>query len=193
MAVLSSFYQADAISSSRLKSCLQTFLQVLGASAFMALCSQIRIDLPFTPVPLTIQTLAVLLIGATLGSRKGAYALLLYFAEILMGLPVLSGGTSDPLIFIGPKGGYVIGWCLQAYLMGWFVERMPFSRAATFLAGGFISSAVQLGFGVWALSHFVGWNLVWTMGLFPFIPGEILKILLISFAFSPTKCLISRP
>jgi biotin transport system substrate-specific component len=187
MAALSSFYQADVRSSSALKSYCRTFLQVLGASAFMALCSQIRIDLPFTPVPLTIHTLAVMLIGATLGSRKAACALLLYFAEILVGLPVLAGGISNPLIFIGPKGGYVIGWCLQAYLMGWFIERMPFSRSATFLAGGFVSCSVQMGFGVWALSHFVGWDLVWTMGLFPFIPGEILKIFLVTFAFSPSE------
>jgi biotin transport system substrate-specific component len=161
-----------------------TLFQVIGASLFMALCSQIKIVLPFTPVPLTLQTLAVLLIGVSLGSRKGAWALLLYFAEILMGLPVLSGGTSDPLVFIGPKGGYVLGFCVQAFLMGWFVERMPWSRSVTLLVGGLLACAVQLGLGVVVLAQFVGWSPVWTMGLSPFIPGEILKVFLICFGLT---------
>jgi biotin transport system substrate-specific component len=73
--------------------------QVFGASILMALCSQIKIVLPFTIVPLTCQTFAALLIGATLGSRKGVWALLLYFAEILIGLPVLAGGSINPVVF----------------------------------------------------------------------------------------------
>lgn len=163
-----------------------TLFQVMGASLFMALCSQIKIVLPFTLVPLTLQTLAVLLIGASLGSRKGAWALMLYFAEVLMGLPVLSGGTSDPLVFIGPKGGYVLGFCVQAFLMGWFVEKMPFSKPVTLLVGGILACAVQLGLGVVVLAQFVGWSSVWTMGLFPFIPGEMLKVFLICFGLTST-------
>jgi biotin transport system substrate-specific component len=159
----------------------RTLFQVLGASGLMALCSQIKINLPFTPVPLTCQTLAVMLIGASLGSRKGAWALLLYFVEILMGLPVLSGGTSDPMVFLGPKGGYVLGFCLQAFLMGWFVETMRWSKSISLLMGGLFACAAQMGLGILMLAQFVGWNHVWTMGFFPFIPGEILKVFLVCF------------
>lgn len=82
-----------------------TFFQVLAASLFMALCSQIKIALPFTPIPLTLQTLAVLLIGAALGSRKGSFAILLYYAEILIGLPVLAGGYQIRSPLLGQAGG----------------------------------------------------------------------------------------
>ncbi|WP_068471256.1 biotin transporter BioY [Candidatus Protochlamydia phocaeensis] len=155
----------------------RSLLQVVGASLFIALCSQIKIHLPFTPVPLTLQTLAVLLIGATLGSRKGAGAVLLYFAQILMGMPVLSGAAVDPLVFIGPKGGYVLGFLLQAYCMGWFAERMKQFNTQAFFVAGLVACALEMSLGVLMLAPFVGWNNVLLMGVYPFIPGEILKIL----------------
>jgi biotin transport system substrate-specific component len=161
--------------------------QVLGASLLIALCSQISILLPFTPVPITFQTLAVMMIGVTLGSRKGACAVLCYFAEVLMGLPVLSGGLSDPLIFFGPKGGYVLGFCLQAYLMGWFVEKAFWSRTVTLAVGGLAACAAQMTLGVCVLAQFVGWSSVWMMGLIPFLPGEIIKIALVSFSIKTKK------
>lgn len=157
-----------------------TFLQVFGASGLIAFCSQIKLDLPFTPVPLTLQTLAILLIGASLGSRKGALAVLLYYGQILIGLPVLAGGVVDPLIFFGPKGGYVLGYLFQAFIMGACVEKLPFSKSTSLLVGGVLACGVQLMLGVVVLAQFVGWNLVGMMGLYPFIPGEILKILLVS-------------
>ena len=128
-----------------------------------------------------MQTLAVLLIGATLGSHKAVGAVLCYYAQILLGFPVLAGGLIDPLIFFGPKGGYVLGFCLQAYLMGWVVERNFFSKPLSLLVGGLLGCTVQMVMGVMVLAQFVGWNLVWTMGLFPFIPGEILKVLAVSY------------
>lgn len=166
--------------------------QIVGSSLLIALCSQIKFVLPFTPVPLTFQTLAVLLVGASLGSRKGACALLCYFAEILIGLPVLSGGIADPLVFIGPKGGYVLGFCLQAFIMGWFVEKAPFSKSLTMLAGGLLACTAQMAMGICVLAQFVGWNLVWPMGLYPFIPGEILKVLAVAFCLTSFKMLKFR-
>lgn len=165
----------------------KTLFQVLAASGFMALSSQIKIVLPFTLVPLTVQTLAVLLIGATLGSRKGALAILLYYAQIFVGLPVLAGGASNPLVFLGPSGGYVLGFCFQAYLMGWFVEKMPWSKSVTLFIGGLFACSVQMGLGICGLAQFVGWNHVWTMGFFTFLPGEILKIILICSASGSSK------
>jgi biotin transporter BioY len=71
--------------------------------------------------------------------------------------------------------------------MGWFAERMIWSKPITLLIGGLLSCVVQMGLGVWMLAQFVGWSLVWTMGLFPFIPGEILKVIAVCFAFTPFK------
>lgn len=161
--------------------------QVIGASLLIALCSQIKLILPFTPIPITFQTLAVLLVGATLGSRKGACALLCYFAEILIGLPVLAGGIADPLVFVGPRGGYVLGFCLQAYAMGWFAERALFSRSLTLLVGGLVACTVQMAMGICVLAQYVGWSLVGPMGLYPFIPGEILKVFVLTFFLTSCK------
>ena len=166
----------------------QTILQVVGASLFIAICSQIKFDLPFTFVPLTLQTFAVLLVGAVLGSRKGFCALLCYFAEILMGLPVLAGGLANPLIFLGPKAGYYFGFSLQAFMMGWVVEKAPFSKSLTLLVGGLLACAIQMALGVSVLAQFVGWHLALPMGLFPFIPGEILKVLAVAFAMQRNRC-----
>lgn len=165
----------------------QTLFQVIGASLLLAFCSQIKITLPFTLVPVTFQTLAVLLIGVSLGSQKGAWAIILYYAEILAGMPVLAGGESSPLVFFGPQGGYIIGFCLQAYVMGWMVEKMPWSRSATLFIGGLLACGVQMALGVCMLAQFVTWNHVWMLGFFPFIAGEILKVLIVTWGFHSKK------
>lgn len=169
----------------------QTLFQIIGASLWLALCSQIKITLPFTFVPLTLQTLAVLLIGASLGSKKGAWVILLYYSEILAGMPVLAGGISNPLIFLGPKGGYVLGFILQAFIMGWMVEKMPWPKSVTLLIGGLFACSIQMAFGVSVLAQFVTWQHAWMMGFFPFILGEVLKVLFVTWSLSPKKILPS--
>lgn len=165
----------------------RTIFQVLMGSVLLAFCSQIKFSLAFTPVPITFQTLAVLLIGATMGSHKGAWAIACYFAEILIGLPVLSGGTSDPIVFIGPKGGYVLGFLLQAFIMGWLVENFRRVPTLSIFLGALCGTLAQMALGISFLAQFVGWDQVWTMGLFPFIPGEIFKIAVISLGLKTIK------
>lgn len=154
-----------------------TLLQVLGASLFIALCSQIKINLPFTPIGLTLQSFAILLVGVHLGSKKGAAAVLLYLAQIMMGLPVIAGGEVNPLVFIGPKGGYYIGFIFQAYCMGWFAERMEGYQPKKLFLAGLLACALQLCLGAIQLATFVGWSAVLLMGIYPFIFGEILKVI----------------
>lgn len=153
-----------------------SILQVLGASLLIALCAQIKVTLPFTPVPITMQTLAILLVGATLGSRKGSLAVLAYFSEILMGLPVLSNSAIDPLVFLGPKGGYVLGFLVQAYCMGWMVERMKAFNASLFFLAGLAACTLELSLGVLGLAPYVGWSNVLWMGVYPFLVGEVVKV-----------------
>ncbi len=121
----------------------QAFLQMIGASIFLAFCSQIKVNLPFTPIPLTFQTLAVLLIGLSLGRRRATCAIVLYFAEILIGLPVLAGGLSNPFVFLGPKGGYVLGFCLQAFIMGGYVEKASRAKFSSLLVGGLLACTAK--------------------------------------------------
>lgn len=164
-----------------------TLFEVIGASIFLAILSQIRIPLPFTIVPITLQSFGILLLGATLGSKKTAAAILLYFAQIVAGLPVLPSGEINPLVFIGPKGGYYLGFLAQGILMGWFAEKKIISQGASLFIGGIISTAALWIMGMTVLCFYVGSKAVWTMGLLPFIPGDLLKIIAMTYLLTRTK------
>lgn len=151
--------------------------QIVLSSLFIALCAQISLPLPFSPVPLSLQTFAVMMVGGMLGSRKGAISVLLYLAESMLGMPVLAGGIADPLALIGPKGGYLMGFAFQAYLAGWFAERISTFGKSGLMLGLFAAYALVLTTGALWLSQFVGLSNAIIMGAVPFIPGAIAKIL----------------
>src|SRR5580704_4359371 len=107
---------------------------VISASLFVALCARVVLPLPFTPVPLTLQNFGVLLVGLTLGGRRGFAALVLYLAEGLMGLPVFSptgpGGLAQ---LLGPTGGFLLAYPFVAAIAGWVFyqsARKSFAHAA---------------------------------------------------------------
>lgn len=150
---------------------------IVLSSLFIALCAQISIPLAFTPVPLTLQTLSVMMVGGMLGSRKGAISVALYLLESIVGLPVLAGGVSNSFALIGPKGGYLIGFVFQAYLVGWFAERMHQLGKSALMLGMVSAYALQLTVGSLWLGQFVGFQNALVMGVLPFIPGAIVKIL----------------
>lgn len=152
-------------------------VQIIGGALLLSLCSQIKIPLPFSIVPLTLQTLCILLFGGLFGSRKSALIVLAYWAQILMGWPVVAGGLSNPLIFMGPKGGYYLGFLVQAFCMGWITERSKEFNSKRAFWAGLAACAIQLGMGVCWLTQFIGFNAALIMGLYPFIPGEILKVI----------------
>ncbi|MBD3274481.1 MAG: biotin transporter BioY, partial [Candidatus Marinimicrobia bacterium] len=91
---------------------------VLGGSLFIALLAQLAVHLPFSPVPITGQTLGVLLAGALLGKIRGTMTVLAYLTEGVSGLPVFAGATAGPAVLLGPTGGYLIGFIFAAYLTG---------------------------------------------------------------------------
>lgn len=150
-------------------------LAVLALSLFTALCAQISIPLPFTPVPLTGTTLGVLYAGALLGPRLGAAAAALYLLEGGCGLPFFAGGTGSWAHFAGPTGGYLAGFIPAAWATGALArrgwDRSPWTAAAMMLLG---SSLVFL-FGLAGLARFLPAGALLKAGLWPFIPGDILK------------------
>ncbi len=152
-------------------------LLVLGGSLFVALLSQVRVQVGFSPVPITAQTLAVLLVGATLGSRRGALAMLTYLAEGAMGLPVFAGAGGAARL-VGPTGGYLVGFVVAAFIVGWLAEhgwdRRPITTALAMLAG---TAAIYL-FGVSWLAILMGSDKALTLGLYPFLVGDALKLVL---------------
>lgn len=141
---------------------------VMGASLFIALCAQIALPLPHTPVPVTGQTFAVLLVGALLGARRGASAAALYLVAGAAGLP-----------FFAPFGahtaGYLIGFVPAAWLAGFLAERGWDRNPETALPAMLAASAVIHVFGLAWLSFFVPADSLLALGLYPFIPGDIAK------------------
>lgn len=150
---------------------------VAGASLFIALMAQLTIYLPFSPVPVTGQTLAVLLIGALLGSSRGSMAVLAYMTEGVAGMPVFAGGLAGPAVLAGPTGGYLAGFVVAAYAVGWLAERgwdrNTLSTVAAMLVGNI---AIYLSGLVW-LAQFIGGQNALAAGLYPFIPGDIAKLI----------------
>ena len=157
------------------KDTLRSVLQVIGASLFLAFCAQIALPLHFTPVPLSMQTLGVMLVGAFLGKRKGALAVLAYLAEGSLGLPVFAGGAGGVIYLMGPTAGYLLGFVLQAYIIGSWMERKARYSVGTTLLVLTLSSVAMLTSGSLWLSSFVGLSSAFTLGAYPFVIGEVLK------------------
>ncbi|MFN2165099.1 MAG: biotin transporter BioY, partial [Anaerolineae bacterium] len=147
---------------------------VLGGSLLIALCAQVAVRMPFSPVPVTLQTLAVLLAGASLGSRRGAMSVMVYLAQGLSGLPVFAGGAFGPSYLLGPTGGYLLGFVAAAYAVGWLAERGWDRRPATMLAAMAMGSAVIYAVGLPWLAAYVG-DAAWETGLLPFLVGDAVK------------------
>jgi biotin transport system substrate-specific component len=148
---------------------------IAGASLLTALAARIAITLPWSPVPVTGQTLAVLLTGMTLGARRGFLALTLYLAEGLAGLPVFAGGAAGPAALLGPSGGYLMAFPLAAALTGALAERSWDRRFVTTFAAMLAGSAVIFAGGLAWLARFVPAGQLLGAGLVPFVPGDILK------------------
>ena len=151
---------------------------ILAGSWLVALCARIAIPLPFSPVPVTAQTLAVLLIGALLGSRRGGLSMLAYLAQGMAGLPVFAGGLSGPAVLTGPTGGYLIGFAVAAFCTGWLAERGWDRRFVTTFLAMLLGNLVIYLCGVSWLSTLVGWDDAFRLGLYPFLIGDVAKIVL---------------
>lgn len=157
---------------------------VLAFSLLVALAAQIVIPLPWTPVPITGQTFAVLLTGALLGSRLGALALMVYLLEGALGLPFFAaGGSGTGRLMMNPTSGYLLAYPAAAFVTGWLAERGWDKRFLTAAAAMALGSLVILLCG-WS------WLAIWfknpayavSIGVLPFIPGDVVKIALAATA-----------
>jgi len=156
---------------------------VIGASVFVALCARVTLPLPFTPVPLTLQNFGVLLVGLSLGSRRGFMALVLYLAEGLMGMPVFSptgpGGVAQ---LLGPTGGFLLAYPFVAGIAGWVFEEKTGKHgekrfALAFAACVLAETYLFVGGLSWLaiLTHSVAQAI--RFGLYWFVFAEVIKIM----------------
>jgi biotin transport system substrate-specific component len=146
-----------------------------------------HIEVPLYPVPITMQTFAVLVLGMAYGSNLGAATLALYMAAGLAGLPVFATGGA-----LGPTFGYIIGFILAAGLVGWLAEqgwdRSVVKTAAAMLAGNVLIYVP----GLVVLAWFVGAGKVLEYGLYPFLFGDALKLLLAAVVLPGAWYLVGR-
>jgi biotin transport system substrate-specific component len=152
-------------------------LLVVVGSLFVALCAQLALQLPFSPVPITAQTFAVLVVGAVLGRRIGSAALVAYVAEGLVGLPVFAPGVSaGPARLISPTGGYLVGFVLAAWLVGWLAESGWCRRAWTAAPALVLGTLAIYAAGLVGLAAYMPLTAGLTVGVYPFLIGDVLKV-----------------
>jgi biotin transport system substrate-specific component len=162
---------------------LRDALLIAAASILTALAARAAIPVPWSPVPLTGQTFAVLLSGAVLGARRAFLAQTLYLAEGALGLPVFAGGATGFAIFAGPTGGYLLAFPFAAALTGALAERGWDRRFLTMLAAMLLGSTVIFALGLIQLSRFVPPAQLLAAGFLPFVPGDLVKSVLAALAF----------
>jgi biotin transport system substrate-specific component len=150
---------------------------VICGSLLVGLSAQIRIYLPFSPVPITAQTFTVLILGALLGSRRGGLTILAYLAEGALGLPVFAGGIGIPVL-IGPTGGFLVGFVFAALLVGKLAEMGWDRHVSTTIIAMILGDVVLLSFGFVWLAMLTNIRTAFLAGVCPFIIGDILKVAL---------------
>jgi biotin transport system substrate-specific component len=165
---------------------------VLAGAALTAGLAQVAI--PLWPVPITGQTLAVLLVGASLGATRGGISMVVYALAGLVGLPVYSDHTAGAAVLLGPTGGYIVGFVLAAAFTGWLAERRWERR---FLAGmvAFVAGSVVvflIGLPWLQVSLGLTWPQTLAGGLYPFIVGGIIKAVIAALALRGAWALVAR-
>ena len=160
-------------------------LVMVGAVIGLATLAQLAV--PVGPVPITGQTLGVLLVGGLLGFRRGAMAILLYIGVGTLGAPVFALGMAGPQVLLGPTGGYLIGFVPAAGLVGLAGEHHLLRSFASRVAVMVVATALIFGAGLAWLAPFVPEGTLLGYGLWPFLPGALIKIGLAAAILTPRR------
>jgi len=168
---------------------LRDVLRIAAANLVLALCAQVAIPLPWTPVPITGQTFGVMLVATLLGSRRAAIVVCLYLLEGAAGLPVLQPfGAPGLARFFGPTAGYLWASPFAAFLTGWLVERIvapveagrdarTLRLVAALIPGELLLLAA--GFFWYTMSTGLNWSAAFAGSVLPFLPLDLFKIALV--------------
>lgn len=171
---------------------------VAAGSALMALSAQVSHQFSFSAVPVTGQTFAVLLIGALYGSRLGAATMVAYLAEGASGMPVFAQGHGGVAAIATPSGGYLFGFIIAAWVVGWFAER-GWDRSRWIVLPMLLGNAALYGPGiVWLHGQFgvvhtpISWSTALDYGLWPFVAGDLAKLVAASLAVPAGWSIVER-
>jgi biotin transport system substrate-specific component len=165
-----------------------SWARVLAALVFAvatAVSARISVLLPFSPVPLTLQVLVVVLSGYVLGAWGGLLAQGLYLQAILLGAPLAATGLGGPAAFVSPTAGYLIAFPMAAFAAGWVSQRGRRFQTLWRGAGGMVAVALIYACGMVWLSGFVGGlGPAWALGVTPFAAADALKVVIAAAALS---------
>ncbi|MGA7613873.1 MAG: biotin transporter BioY [Thermoanaerobaculia bacterium] len=176
------------------RSAMMNVMLVVSASVLLALSAQVAVVLPFSPVPMTLQSLAVLLIGAVLGSRRGAAAVILYLVEALSGFPVLAHGGAGLLPFVGPTAGFLYAFPAAAFITGFAAEK-GWTRTLAGTTASMLAATAVIHVGGWswlAAPLHLGAAKAFTIGSLPFLAGDLVKVAIAAAILPSAHRLIRR-
>jgi biotin transport system substrate-specific component len=151
---------------------------IVGGVFFLAALAQIAVPVPGSPVPVTGQTLGVLLVGTTYGASLGFATFAIYLLAGIAGAPVFAGQSYGIEKVVGATGGYLVGMLVSTFLLGLLARKRLDQKFATALPSMLLGTLTTFTFGLLWLHQFTGQSWSWTInaGLTPFIVGEVLKI-----------------
>jgi biotin transport system substrate-specific component len=177
---------------------LNNIILIVAGSLFMAACAQFSYAFSFSTVPVSGQTFAVLLIGSLYGSRLGALTMMAYVAEGAMGFPFFAEARGGIAAIARPSGGFILGFIVMAYVIGWFAER-GWDRDRWIVLPMLLANAVLYVPGViWLHYQFhivdipISWSTALDYGLWPFIAGDLAKIVAASLAVPAGWSIVER-
>ncbi|MDX1583013.1 MAG: biotin transporter BioY [Thermoanaerobaculia bacterium] len=182
-------------SSAREHALVRDVLIVIAASLLIAVAAQVSVPIPFSPVPMTLQPMAVLLVGAVLGSVRGGAAAALYLLEGATGLPVFAGGKGGLVWLIaGPTAGYLLSYPFVAWVTGWLSERgwsrSPLSTIPMMMIG---IAMIHLGGWSWLAAMMgLGMSEAFVLGTAPFLMGDLVKIAIAAALLPSIQSIVGR-
>ena len=167
---------------------------ILTGTVFLAVMAQISIPIPGSPVPLTGQTLGVLLLGTAYGAGLGFSTIAFYLLMGMAGAPIFSSGTSGIERIVGPTGGYLVGMLISSLVLGALAGRKWDQKIRTVIPTMIIGNSIIFAVGLFWLYQYTGQSWSWTLekGFTPFIFGEILKIAIASTALPAVWKYVSK-
>ena len=162
------------------RSLLADTVLVLAGTGLVAGAAQISIKLPFTPIPITGQTFAVVLVGASLGAIRGTASLMLYLWLGVAGAPIYAHHNHGWAVITGASGGYIVGFVVAATVTGYLAERQWDRKLSSAIAAMLTGNVIIYLVGLPWLAVVLNTNLEKTLeyGLYPFVPGDVFKLYL---------------
>ena len=165
----------NSLSSSEAQTGLRITRILMGA-LLMGLAAPLAIHLPWTPVPIVLQCHLCLGLASIMG-RSAAWSMILFLLQGAAGAPVFAGCTGGLDKLLGPSGGYLFGYVVAAYVVGWAFEKYSLPTATQRIMACGLGSLVIYGCGVLHLQHWTGWAGAIAQGILPFLLGDVVKLL----------------